>query len=265
MSSATVSREMECAVEPAIRPSPESANEPIQIDSHSRVVRVQSHVSFGDLSAALAKAGLTLGISLSPELLVGDAIRQPRALHRSPKYGRLIDACLAMELRDSRGLIGSTSAPRRATGPDWRALVVGNPSATISIASVVLRVSACPATRENFAFTFTSRAAALRCARLALRSEVAPATWMVTQNALQGRLEGLPQIVELERKMLIRAAGDCGATAAPFNPTKIAPARFVTWTELLSSPADAAEMAFQGGCLLGEDAAPATLPFVIPV
>lgn len=266
MSSLTVSREMECAVEPVIKPGEPPIEREIEIDSDSRVVRVQNHVSFGDLDAALAHAGLTLGIAVSPELSVGDAIRQPHGLHRSPKYGRLADACLAMEIRHSGIAIGSPTVPRRATGPDWRALVVGNPATTITIARVVLRVSARPAAGETFAFSFPSRAAALRCAWLALRAEVAPATWLMTQQTLHGHLEGLPQIVELERRTLGEIAHGCNgivATDRTSVPPKNTPARFVDWLELRSSQSDAAEMALEGGCLLGENARPASLPFAI--
>lgn len=121
----------------------------IEIDGHSRLASVSGQVRFRELEAALGDAGLTLGLLRDSDAHVGQRLLQGFAVDRSPRYGRLADACIGLELSNEAGKTYELrSVPRRATGPDWRALLASMPR--VRVARAVLRVHGRPESRLDF-------------------------------------------------------------------------------------------------------------------
>ncbi|MEK6606845.1 MAG: FAD-binding protein, partial [Myxococcota bacterium] len=98
----------------------------IRIDDISRVATASGDVRLCDLEHVLAQLGLTLGLLGACTDTVGARLAAPSPLDRSPRYGRLVDACIGIEVDGAGGrVLRAQTAPRKAAGPDWRALIFG--------------------------------------------------------------------------------------------------------------------------------------------
>jgi len=232
------------------------------IDEVSRVVRAQAGITLAGLERELRARGLTLGpvAARHPALPVGELLQCPDAADRSPRYGRPTDACLGLHAMRADGtVLHWRDAPRKAAGPDWRALVLGARGEGAVLTAVTLRVYGLPEVVREAAYRFASRAAALRACREAVRREVRPATWWCT-TTLAARLEGPRTIVAAEEQALRDAARAEGGRPAEPTARPIRPAAHLRWSELLRRGGAVSEMTLDGGCLHGRAAPEAELP-----
>lgn len=228
----------------------------IQIDLKSLLVSVSGEIVLRDLEAELARKTLTIGLLTDSIDTVESRLRDPSVFDRSPLYGKFVDSVVGLEIhtRDGRHLI-ARPAPRKATGADWRTLLTGSQARVVSATLCVYRK---PDAHDDFAWQFPSRASALEAARMALVSDVRPATWSVIGRVLCGQLEGPADLVHLEQGQLVALAAKATRVAQPVRPA--GGAAFATWSTLFASERDVFEMTLDGGLVAGLVPTPSELP-----
>jgi FAD/FMN-containing dehydrogenase len=235
----------------------------VEVNQVARFVRAQAGVTLGDLDADLQAVGLTIGplAERYPAVLIGVLLQAPEAADRSPRHGRFVDQCLGLEavLADGTVVVWRDS-PRKAAGPDWRALLAGTGATVGVVTAVTLRVHGVPQAIRNRAFAFATRAAALRASREAALRDVRPATWWWSKGTLSARLEGPAAIVDAEERTLDAAARAERGRPADASPRPVGPSRHASWSEMLRRSAAVSEMTLDGGCLYGTGAPAARLP-----
>ena len=224
----------------------------IEVDEVARLVRAQAGVTIAVLERELRTRGLSIGplANREPRARLGTLLQEPEPADRSPRYGRLVDACVGLEAVLGDGtVVGWRDSPRKAVGPDWRALVLGAGASVAILTTATLRVHGIPEAVRPCAYRLPDRAAALRVAREAARRDVRPASWWVSGRTLSAVLEGPAALVGSEHDLLgglVKASGGSPADPAP-RPTRRA--RHAPWSALLGGRAAVSEMTLDGGCL----------------
>lgn len=235
----------------------------VEVDEVARLVHAEDGVMIAALERELRTHGLTIGplADQKPRARLGTLLQEPEPADRSPRYGRLLDACVGLEAVLADGtVVGWRDSPRKAVGPDWRALVLGAGPSVAILTAVTLRVHGIPEAVRTCAFRLADRAAALRVAHEASRRDVRPASWWVSKTTLSAVLEGPAALVGLEHELLGSLVKAVGGRVADPTPRPKGGARHVPWSVLLRGRAAVSEMTLDGGCLHDHKAPPAGWP-----
>lgn len=149
----------------------------VDIDYNSRLATVQAGVGGADLQRELAGQGLTLGhepqsVAIST---VGGWIATRACGQLSARYGGIEDLVVGLEAVLPRGrVVRSKVTPRRSTGPDVAALLIGSEGAFGVITEATLRVSPIAGERIDRCLTFSSMSDGVAACRSLAQSDLAP-------------------------------------------------------------------------------------------
>lgn len=149
-----------------------------ELDEENLYVRVGAGVVLERLEAWLAERGYTTGHQ--PQSIayahVGGLVATRSSGQFSTKYGNIEDLVAGLEVVLPDGEVVRMSAiPRRAVGPDLRALWIGSEGTLGVITEVTLKIVPLPAERELRAFALPSFAAGLEAMREFMRVGWRPA------------------------------------------------------------------------------------------
>lgn len=163
----------------------------LEVDETSLVVHAQAGIRLVHLEEALRRQQLTLGCPLSggPAATLGGALASPERAQRSPLYGRLADACIAVSLACTDGkVIHTRVVPRSATGPELTRVFVGSRGVLGVITAAVLRVHRVPESERPLLQRYPDLTHALTAARRIVAEGVRPAQ-LIVLNEAQARAE----------------------------------------------------------------------------
>jgi len=150
----------------------------IDVDDVSLTVTVEAGVRGSVLEEFLNERGLTSGhypqsLALST---VGGWVATRASGTFSAKYGNIEDLVLGLEWVAPDGSRCAVKAvPRRSTGPDLRALMLGSEGMFGIVSTVTLQVRRLPTVRRFACYTFADVRAALTAVRQLFQLDVAPA------------------------------------------------------------------------------------------
>ena len=152
-------------------------NEILDFDEKSRLVRVQPGVLGPDLDEALRSWGYMLGHE--PQSLeistVGGWIATRACGQLSAKYGAIENMVAGLEAVLPGGRIVRTkAAPRRATGPDLTALLIGSEGTLGIVTEATLRVSPLPGDRVDRCIRFEHMTDGVAACRAIAQSDLRP-------------------------------------------------------------------------------------------
>ncbi|MDQ5815348.1 MAG: FAD-binding oxidoreductase [Actinomycetota bacterium] len=149
----------------------------LEFDEKSRLVTVQAGIMGPILSEELESRGFMIGhepqsLALST---VGGWIATRACGQLSARYGGIEDLLVGLEavLPDGR-IVRSRVAPRRATGPDVAALMLGSEGTLGIVTEATLRVSPIPEGRADAALTFDHMNEAVAACRALAQSDLRP-------------------------------------------------------------------------------------------
>lgn len=150
----------------------------LSVDETSLTVAVQAGITWGRLEGLLARRGFTLGPV--PRWLQGRAVAESIALNDrlrpSPRYGQLVDALHAVTAVLPGGEIArTTSAPRRATGPELPATLFGTGHRNGLLTEAHLQIWRRGAEAPRTSFVLAGWTAADGFARRVLQAGIRPA------------------------------------------------------------------------------------------
>ena len=184
-----------------------------RIDSLSLVVEVEAGLLGQRLEEILNAEGLTSGHR--PEdrysATIGGWLARRSAGLCSSRYGKIEDLCLGLEAVLPGGRIIKTRvAPRAATGPDLKHLLMGSEGALAVITAATFRIFMQPASQSFLAYSFDRIDAGLEAMRKIIQSGLQPAA-----ACLSDGLEQLPERDggELESALAAGGAGPERASA----------------------------------------------------
>lgn len=150
----------------------------LSVDETSLTVSVQTGITWGRLEGLLARRGFTLGPV--PLWLQGRAVAESVGLNDrlrpSPRYGQLVDALHAVTAVLPGGEVArTTSAPRRATGPELPATLFGTGHRNGLLTEAHLQIWRRAAEAPRASFTLPGWTAADAFARRVLQAGIRPA------------------------------------------------------------------------------------------
>lgn len=149
----------------------------VDFDEKSHIVRVESGVLGPDLRMALESWGYTLGhepqsVKIST---VGGWIATRACGQLSIRYGGIEDMVAGLEAVLPGGrLVRSKASPRRATGPDAAALMIGSEGTLGIVTEAMLRVHPLPGPTTHACLRFDHMADGVAACRRIVQSELAP-------------------------------------------------------------------------------------------
>lgn len=148
-----------------------------EIDAKSRLITVGAGVSGPRLRAAVAPAGFMLGHEPQSHDIstVGGWVATRACGQLSAGYGGIERLVAGLEAALPGGrMIASKIAPRRSTGPDLGALMIGSEGTLGIITEVTLRVSPIPESRADACVRFDHMRDAIAACRALAQSSLAP-------------------------------------------------------------------------------------------
>jgi len=166
------------ALSPAVVVDMKKMDKVVELDTCSKVVRVQGGMITEHLERYLNARGHTLGHFPASIYCctIGGNLATRSAGQMSSKYGKIEDMVLGLEVVTPKGqVVRVRPAPRRATGPDIGQLFVGSEGTFGIITEAVLRVWKLPEERVFGAFKFPSVEAGTEAMRKIMQSDVRPA------------------------------------------------------------------------------------------
>jgi len=122
-----------------------------ELDEISYVLTVDTDYFLSEIEAELKKKSLTLGYFHPPknEIILEEVLSQKLPNLHGLYYGELPELCVALRLETPTGeVIQTHPAPRKATGPDWKNLILGSRKRFGIIYQVSLKVFSRP--EESF-------------------------------------------------------------------------------------------------------------------
>lgn len=153
-----------------------SAGGILSVDETSALVHAAAGATLSSLEGALASRGMWLGAIPveSRGRTLGAALASPRPSEATPG-GRLVDRCAALDAVLPDGMpISTRLAPRRATGPDYSAALIGARGSTGRITAAWMRARRRAPITAFAGFVVTEGAAALHGARALLAAGLLP-------------------------------------------------------------------------------------------
>jgi len=100
-----------------------------ELDEISYLLTVDTDYSLQEIEAELAKKSFTLGYFSPPrnEVILEQVLSEKLPNLHGLYYGELPELCVALALETPRSeVIQTHPAPRKATGPDWKNLILGS-------------------------------------------------------------------------------------------------------------------------------------------
>ena len=166
------------AVMPSVIVDMKKMDRVIELDTYSKVVRVQGGIITEHLERYLNAHGHTLGHFPASIYCctIGGNLATRSAGQLSSKYGKIEDMVIGLEVVTPKGqVIRIRPAPRRATGPDIAQLFVGSEGTFGIITEATLRIWKLPEERIFGAFKFPDVASGIRAMREIMQSDIRPA------------------------------------------------------------------------------------------
>lgn len=148
-----------------------------EIDAASRLVTVGAGVRGPRLAGHLEGAGFTLGHEPQSAAVstVGGWLATRACGQLSARYGGIEDLVRGLEAVLPGGrIVRSKPAPRRSTGPDVAALMIGSEGALGVVTEATLRISESPRPRTDLCVGFVHMAEGARACRAIVQSELRP-------------------------------------------------------------------------------------------
>ena len=150
----------------------------LAVDETNQSVSVQAGITWGRLEDLMMRRGSTLGpvpVWLR-NVAIAESVARNDRLRPSARYGQLLDAVLAVTAVLPTGAIARTTvSPRRATGPELPAALLGTRHRNGVLCEVQLQIWRRSGERPRASFTLPDWGAAEAFMRQALQAGVRPA------------------------------------------------------------------------------------------
>ncbi|MCA9520851.1 MAG: FAD-binding oxidoreductase [Myxococcales bacterium] len=171
-------------------------NRLLEVDVYSNLVQAQAGISLRQLESELNQAGYTTGyVPGGADRTLAYHLAMRSVQYGGPQYGGLDQLVVSLEAVLPAGtVIRTPQAPRRATGIDPRALLLGTGGHFGIVCSATMRVFPRFAQVQDLAFYYSSDSLACEALRLLLRHEISPTRVAIVagQRGTQLGLEGFP-------------------------------------------------------------------------
>lgn len=154
-----------------------SMSQIVDVDTTSRLARVQAGVTGPQLAAALSELGWRTGHEpQSVEIsTVGGWVATRACGQLSARFGGIEDILTGLEaVLPDGSIVRSKTVPRRSAGPDVARMMVGSEGALGVVTEATLRISPEPALRADRCVRFDHMAEGVAACRAIAQSELAP-------------------------------------------------------------------------------------------
>lgn len=170
----------------------------MELDPTSMIVQVESGMTTAKLEKYLEPLGFTTGFDpgWARDLPLGVIIAHRVANFSSPTYGTIEQLCIKLSAVLPNGTIMKTPlAPRRATGSDLRAMMMGTGGRLGVVTSIALRIFPRFPRKRYFGVHFATEEMGLEAIRLLLRHDLRPLSlglWHLEADAGAALAQGMP-------------------------------------------------------------------------
>jgi len=161
-----------------------------EIDEISHLLKVDTDLTIAEIEKRLNPLGFTLGYFSPPnnEILLEEALSHHRVNAYGLLYGSLSELCVALQWETHHEEVMSTKiVPRKATGPDWKGMILGTGRKLGLIYQAVLKIFPHPLHLAHTLISLSTLEDSFPLEREMTRKELIPRSFARYSKAEGGR------------------------------------------------------------------------------